>query len=293
MLEGLEKETLTAGLLGERVFVPYLDLGDLESVERCAKELLSNCESIDSLVLNAGLQYTGSSEARFSAQGFELTFAVNHLGHQVLTQYLIPLLDKGFKPRVVITSSEVHNPTSSGGRIGSPAHLGSLELLGSVSVSTMNEKVKKFDADKAYKDSKLCNVLFARELAKRLFCRNTPMPVIAWAPGLVIPRTDKGFFRHSRRYNELGQRMFSFVARDLLRITESPEKAGRILKDLAINSDYNSDGFNYYSNRLVQPGIHIFKSADISEEASDDSLAKRLWDKSASFAKLPSSNGFL
>ena len=77
--------------LGGRLATPICDLGDLASVERCAADLLTTGEPIDSLVLNAGLQYSGASEPRWSVQGFELTVAVNHLAHQVLLQRLLPL----------------------------------------------------------------------------------------------------------------------------------------------------------------------------------------------------------
>ncbi len=76
---------------GSRLATPICDLADLASVERCADDLLAAAEPIDSLVLNAGLQYSGASEPRWSVQGFELTVAVNHLAHQVLLQRLLPL----------------------------------------------------------------------------------------------------------------------------------------------------------------------------------------------------------
>jgi protochlorophyllide reductase len=87
--------------LGGRLATPICDLGDLASVERCAADLLTTGEPIDSLVLNAGLQYSGASEPRWSVQGFELTVAVNHLAHQALLQRLLPLLLRGTAPRLV------------------------------------------------------------------------------------------------------------------------------------------------------------------------------------------------
>jgi protochlorophyllide reductase len=106
--------------LGGRLATPICDLGDLASVERCAADLLTTGEPIDSLVLNAGLQYSGASEPRWSVQGFELTVAVNHLAHQALLQRLLPLLRRGTAPRLVVTSSEVHDPTTAGGKVGNP-----------------------------------------------------------------------------------------------------------------------------------------------------------------------------
>ena len=57
-----------------------------------------------------------------------------------------------------------------------------------------------FDADKAYKDSKLCNLLMGRHLAQL----HPQLPVICWSPGLVIPRGRDGFFRNSRQANPIG-----------------------------------------------------------------------------------------
>jgi len=115
--------------LGGRLATPICDLADLASVEGCAADLLKAGEPIDSLVLNAGLQYSGASEPRWSVQGFELTVAVNHLAHQALLQRLLPLLLRGTAPRLVVTSSEVHDPTTAGGKVGQPAGLGELAGL--------------------------------------------------------------------------------------------------------------------------------------------------------------------
>ncbi|MFS6828318.1 SDR family NAD(P)-dependent oxidoreductase [Cyanobium sp. ATX-6F1] len=102
--------------LGGQLQTPVCDLADLSSLERCAESLLAAGEPIDTLVLNAGLQYSGGAEPRWSAQGFELTIAVNHLAHQALLQRLLPLLLRGTAPRLVVTASEVHDPSSAGGR---------------------------------------------------------------------------------------------------------------------------------------------------------------------------------
>ena len=142
----------------------------------------------------------------------------------------------------------------------------------------MIDGVSKFDADKAYKDSKLCNILFAKELANQLFLKGKNIPIIAWAPGLVIPRSKEGFFRYSRQYNEIGQRLFSLVVRDLLRITETPKKAGELLSRLAIDPDYVNKGFSYFSNKVISPGTRIFEESEISKEASDQIIAKALWE---------------
>jgi protochlorophyllide reductase len=256
------------------------DLADLASVEACAADLLREGEPIDTLVLNAGLQYTGATEPRWSAQGFELTLAVNHLAHQALLQRLLPLVLRGNAPRLVVTASEVHDPASAGGKVGRPAGLGDLAGLRQGAGAAMVDG-GAFNAEKAYKDSKLCNVLMAREVERRLRLQGTPLPVIAWSPGLVIPRGAGGFFRDSQRLNPIGQALFAFAARDLLRLTESPEGAGALLAGLATTTPNEPSGFQYWSNRVLGPGRRRFERVEPSAEARSEALAVELWQLSA------------
>ena len=286
-LNRLEEDTAQACSGDNTISAPIMDLSDLTSVKHCSDQLLSNGKPIDTLILNAGLQYTGDAKAKRSAQGYELTIAVNHLGHQALTQRLLPLLEAGTHPRVVVTASEVHNSKSPGGRFGKPAGLGVLAGLKTGAGFEMVDGIAPFNADKAYKDSKLCNVLFARELARRLSLRASDISVLAWAPGLVIPRSKGGFFRYSRVNNEWGQRLFALVVRDLLRLSESVDNAGYLLMRLATEQAFNSARFSYHSNSLNGPGHHLFEEANVSVEAQDNSLAMSLWEQSAALIGLP------
>tara|TARA_B100000700_G_scaffold196723_1_gene216484 strand:+ start:335 stop:1354 length:1020 start_codon:yes stop_codon:yes gene_type:complete len=256
---------------------PIMDLSDLKSIDSFCDEFQKRRLNIDVLILNAGLQYTGSKSPRRSIQGIELTFAVNHLSHFYLTQKLLPMITRSNDSKIIITSSEVHNPKSSGGKVGAKASLGDLSGL----ISGENFEMidgNQFNADKAYKDSKLCNILFAKELSNRLKKQNKLIPVIAWAPGLVIPRDSKGFFRYSRKYNELGQILFAFLARDFLRITTSNNYAGKLLCDLVCSCKYNKPNFNYYSNKVVSSGKFSFEKTNISDEAMTKGLSYQLWE---------------
>ena len=267
--------------LGGRIETPICDLADLSSIDRCAASLLAKGEPIDTLVLNAGLQYSGGTEPRWSAQGFELTMAVNHLGHQALLQQLLPLLLRGTAPRLVVTASEVHDPSTAGGKVGLPAGLGDLAGLRQGPGAPMLDGNSSFNAEKAYKDSKLCNLLMAREVERRLQQQGTPLTVLAWSPGLVIPRSDGGFFRYSRSHNPLGQALFALVARDLLRLSETPERAGTLLAGLASTSPPQASGFQYWSNRVLGPGRLRFEASQPTADACSDTLARQLWDLSA------------
>ena len=136
----------------------------------------------------------------------------------------------------------------------------------------MVDGVSPFNADKAYKDSKLCNLLMALELHRQ----QPDLAVVVWSPGLVIARTSGGFFRESRQANPVGQALFGFVARDLLRLTESVERAGELLVQL-ITEQVQRPGFSYWSNGLLGPGRHQFEPTEPSEEASDSDQATMLW----------------
>ena len=267
------------------------DLADLDSVAAGAEALLNAGDPIDTLVLNAGLQYSGAAQPRWSAQGFELTLAVNHLAHQALLQRLLPLLLQAKAPRLVVTASEVHDPPAAGGKVGLPAGLENLTGLRQGPGAAMVAG-GPFNAEKAYKDSKLCNVLMAREVERRLRQRGNgqgghpvegdpqrghPLLVIAWSTGLVIPRGEGGFFRDSRRHNPFGQAVFAFIARDLLRLTESPERAGALLAGLATTTPPEISGFQYWSNRVQGPGRLRFERGEPSAEARSDALAAELW----------------
>ena len=260
------QQLIEAGAAPDRLEGIAADLADLASVEQACQRLLAQGQPIDALVLNAGQQRAGASEPVFSPQGIEITFAVNQLAHQLIAIRLLPLLQAGTQPRIVITASEVHNPASGGGRVGQPADLGDLAGLRAGAGFVMLDGSDRFDGDKAYKDSKLCNVLLGRELNRRL---EGAMPVITWSPGLVIPRSRGGFFRHNRQSNPLGMALFAAVARDVLRVTESVQTAGRLLADLITDPGYADPGFSYWSNRLVRPGTHRFSDAATSAEAAD------------------------
>ena len=272
--EQTRQHLLAAGADPSRIVCLAVDLADLSGVERCCQQLLAQGQALDGLVLNAGQQRAGATAPVFSPQGIEITFAVNQLAHQWIATRLLPLLRAGEQPRLVITASDVHNPATGGGKVGLPAGLGDLAGLKAGAGFVMVDGSERFDGDKAYKDSKLCNVLLGRELARQL---ENAMPVLAWSPGLVIPRSTGGFFRHNRQSNPVGMGLFALVARDLLRVTESVQTAGCLLAQLATDASFEQPGFAYFSNALVRPGLHRFAAAETSPEGADESKAAELW----------------
>ena len=122
----------------------YADLADLAAVARMAQDLVERLPKLDVLINNAGVYLL---ERKTSADGYEMTMAVNHLAHFLLTRLLLPLLEKSEAPRVVTVSSMVH----AGGRI---------------KFDDMNSE-RAYNGYHAYSNSKLANALFANELAQR------------------------------------------------------------------------------------------------------------------------------
>ena len=136
-----------------------IDLASLTSVEHAANAVLGKHPKLDVLINNAGL---ASMKRQRSADGFELTFAVNHLGPFLLTRMLLPLVEEA-RGRIINVASEAHRM----GRI----HFGNLQLE------------KGYWVMKAYAQSKLANILFTRALASRV--RDRGITVNCFHPGTV------------------------------------------------------------------------------------------------------------
>jgi NAD(P)-dependent dehydrogenase (short-subunit alcohol dehydrogenase family) len=153
-IEALAGAAMPAALVG--------DLSSLAGVRAMAGSLLARGEGVDVLLNNAGVYL---NEAEASADGFELTFAVNHLAPFLLTHLLLPRLRESAGPRVVSVSSMAH-------------------ARGQISVSGLGSlgSTEGFEPYAAYALSKLANVLFTVELARRL---GPSVAVNALHPGVV------------------------------------------------------------------------------------------------------------
>jgi retinol dehydrogenase 12 len=152
---------LRAAAGSDSVFFLALDLADLSSVRACAEAFLARGEPLHVLVNNAGV---GGARG-LSKQGFELTFAINHLGHFALTSALLDRLVSSAPARVVTVSSDAH--------YSAPG----------IDWDALRRPARGITGLREYAVSKLCNVLFSQELARRTV--GAGVTTYALHPGVV------------------------------------------------------------------------------------------------------------
>jgi protochlorophyllide reductase len=245
-----------------------LDLANLTSVRSFCAEVLAG-PPIDRLVLNAGIQL---NKPATSVDGFELTFAVNHLAHFVIVQSLMQAMAP--HGRIVLTSSGTHDPAEKT-PMPVPRHADARRLAFPV-------QDKDLDANtgtalrRAYSTSKLCNILTARALAQKLAQDRPDVMIAAFDPGFT-PGTSL-----ARNYPAPLAFAFRHLLPLIIRLagqrgrTSTPVNSGRLLAELVMADEYKDARGDYYAVR----GTHLEKR-DPSALARDMSVAIKLWDDSA------------
>ncbi|MFF2890184.1 SDR family oxidoreductase [Paenibacillus sp. NPDC057967] len=209
------------------------DLASMASIKTAAEELSAACERIDVLVNNAGVVTIGREE---TADGFERQLGVNHLGHFVLTGQLLPLLAKSEAGRIVVVSSGAHK-------------------IGQMNYDDPH-LLKRYTVWGAYGRSKVANIWFTKELARRL--KGTRITVNALHPGAVS--TDIGVNR-STGFGTLVHRM-------LRPFFLTPEQGSATAIYLATSPDVQGVSGGYYYKQKLAP---------VTARASDAEEASRFW----------------
>jgi NAD(P)-dependent dehydrogenase (short-subunit alcohol dehydrogenase family) len=234
-VEAVAREAAAAG--DREVHQHVADLTLMSEVRRLADEVAERYQHIDVLANNAGALFASRRE---TSEGFERTLALNHLAPFLLTNLLRSRLRGG---RVITTSSDAHKQ----GRLD-------LEDL---------QSTQSFAAFRVYGTSKLCNVLFTRELARRApeLCAN------CFHPGTV--RT--GFGKNENSLWKIGITLAGPFMR-------SPERGARSLVWLALSDEARGLDGEYVVDEKV---------ATASAQARDDTLARGLWERSAELVGVP------
>ncbi|KAL3924682.1 MAG: hypothetical protein SGILL_000894 [Bacillariaceae sp.] len=210
---------------GANLIPAECDLACLESVKKFVSDVnVDKLGSLDVVCYNAGLSLDTEGQIERTKDGFELTVGTNHFGHFYLHSLLLPKINQK-SGRIVITASGVHDPDSPGGAQGKTATLGNLEGLTRDGKSFEMVDGQAYNGDKAYKDSKLCNVFWCREMQRRLASSDATkgMTVNSFSPGLI---TSTGLFRNQ---NPLFSSIFGVLATNVIKVAESPQWGGAAL----------------------------------------------------------------
>ena len=236
VIEEIKRETGN-----DKVEYIALDLGSLDSVRACAKALLARDIPIHGLINNAGL----GGQRGTTKDGFEIQFGTNHLGHYLLTRLLLDKIKQSDGARIVNVASKAHYQAKA------------------IDWEAVRKPTRTVSAMREYSVSKLSNVLFTKELARRL--EGTNVTTYAVHPGVVatdvwrrVPGPFRWVIKKFMITPEEG-------AQASLRCATAPELAketGRY---------YDVGGKETRPSRLVE----------------DADLAQQLWSKSAEWTGLP------
>jgi NAD(P)-dependent dehydrogenase (short-subunit alcohol dehydrogenase family) len=231
---------ITALAPGADIAVVPLDLASLDSVHAAAGQI-GSCR-IDLLINNAGVMVPPLSR---TAEGFELQFGTNHLGHFALTNLLL----EHVSGRVVTVTSTGHR-------------------MGSIDFDDLNWERKPYRAWRAYGQSKLANLLFTAELQRRLTDAGSPVLATAAHPGYAA--TNLQF--HS------GSRVFDLIGAAGNRLLAQSEEGGALPTLYAAVADVPGNSFAGPGGFMEQRGPA--KLVGRSGAAKDADVARRLWDVS-------------
>jgi len=232
----------SAGPNGGAVDAMIADLSSQAAVRKLATEVLGRYPRLDVLINNAGAMY---ARRQLTEDGIELTWAVNHLAPFLLTTLLRERLQASAPARIVTTASAAHQ----GARIP---------------FADLNAG-RSYRGFERYGQTKLANILFTRELARRL--EGSGVTATCFHPGLVAT----GFNRNNGLIMDLGMTILRPVSR-------SPQKGAETLVWLAtLPQSALADGGYYFDKQQVMP----------SPEAQDMDTARRLWEVSEAQCSSP------
>jgi protochlorophyllide reductase len=282
----LEKARLAATTLAipaDRVSLEAIDLGSQASVRAFVERFRVSGRPLHALVCNAAVYLPLLKQPARSPEGYEISVATNHLGHFLLSHLLLPSLQPqaGQAPRLITLGTVTANSEEFGGKvpIPAPADLGDLQGL----EAGFREPVamidgKPFKAGKAYKDSKLCNMIMNREFHRRYHAR-TGVVFNTLYPGCVA---DTALFRDTPK---LFQKIFPWFQKNITQGYVSQSLAGERVAEVVMDRGFAQSGVHWSWGNRQRPGAKPFAQA-LSSKANNPARAERLWDLSAAMVGL-------
>jgi protochlorophyllide reductase len=272
------------GIPSDKLHHLRMDLGDLESVRVGVETLVDSLGfSLDAVVINAAVYKPRLKQPERSPQGYEISMATNHLGHFLLIQLLLPQLQASHHPsrRVVILGTVTANSKELGGKIPipAPADLGDLSgFQAGFQAPIAMADGKPFKPGKAYKDSKLCNMITTQELHRRLH-ESTGIVFSSLYPGCVA---DSPLFRNTPR---AFQTIFPWFQKNITGGYVSQALAGERVAQVVVDPDFAVSGVHWsWGNRQKKGGRQF--SQELSDKASNPDTAAKVWDYSLNLVGL-------
>lgn len=243
-----------------------LDLASLASVRQFVQDFINGERPpLQAIVCNAGIQIV--SDTLYTEDGFEMTFGVNHLGHFLLVNLLLPHL--GDRSRVVFVSSDTHNRDTNTG-MPQPRYQDA-ELLAFPALRGNDTDIGNTGRTR-YITSKLCNILCAYELSRRLQKQQSKIMVNAFNPGLMLDT------QLARDYTQAELSALSTtISRSVLERAKDSKAMGSTLAKLILDSSLENVTGKYFD------GLEEVQSSD---ESYDERKATELWESSAKLVKL-------
>jgi protochlorophyllide reductase len=253
-----------------------VDLASLESVRNFVNNFRATGKSLEALVCNAAIYMPLLKEPLRSPEGYELTMATNHLGHFLLCNLMLEDLknNSSKEPRLVILGTVTHNPDELGGKIPPRPDLGQLQgfAAGFKEPISMADG-KTFEPVKAYKDSKVCNVLTMRELDRR-YHQSHGIIFSSLYPGCVATTA---LFRN---HYPLFQKIFPIFQKYITGGFVSEDLAGERVAAVVADPEYAQSGAYWsWGNRQKKDGQSFVQK--VSPQARDEEKGTLMWDLSA------------
>uniref|UniRef100_A0A452YKJ4 NADPH-protochlorophyllide oxidoreductase n=2 Tax=Triticinae TaxID=1648030 RepID=A0A452YKJ4_AEGTS len=262
-----------AGMPKGSYTIVHLDLASLDSVRQFVKNVRQLDMPIDVVVCNAAVYQPTAKEPSFTADGFEMSVGVNHLGHFLLARELLEDLKASDYPskRLIIVGSITGNTNTLAGNVPPKANLGDLRGLAAglngVGSAAMIDGAE-FDGAKAYKDSKVCNMLTMQEFHRR-YHEETGVTFASLYPGCIATT---GLFRE---HIPLFRLLFPPFQKYITKGYVSEEEAGKRLAQVVSEPSLTKSGVYWSWNK----NSASFEN-QLSEEASDTEKARKVWELS-------------
>lgn len=266
-----ERAAKSVGISKDNYSIMHLDLSSLESVRQFADSFKRSGRPLDALVCNAAIYLPTAKEPTFTAEGFELSVGTNHLGHFLLSRLLLDDMKKSDYPykRFIIVGSITGNTNTLAGNVPPKANLGDLRgLAGGLNALNNSAMIDggEFDGAKAYKDSKVCNMLTMQEFHKR-FHEETGITFASLYPGCIATT---GLFRE---HIPLFRLLFPPFQKYITKGYVSEEEAGKRLAQVVSDPSLSKSGV-YWSWNINSASFEN----QLSQEASDAEKARKLWE---------------